>query len=158
MEQKQNKMEPIQGKTKISDPSHRYNMEKLIFQRERTKTCITNLQAIASNLKIPSYDLIVVYLKNRLSTSVVDRDSKIIITNDVDIKTIQAALYEFIEHFVLCKRCRLPELKYDIKKKQLETTCESCGRVDTIITNQYTDKVVKKFETHLKAKKGKNRV
>ncbi|VBB18507.1 Eukaryotic translation initiation factor 5, putative [Yasminevirus sp. GU-2018] len=152
-------MEPIRGKTEIFDPSYRYKMEKLAFQKERTKTCITNLQKIAVDLKIPTHDLIVTYLKKRLSIAIVEKEGKVIITNDVDTKTIQSALYEFIEYFVLCKRCRFPELNYEIEKKKLQVNCRSCGTLGSIDENQYTEKVVRAFEakiaTSSKSKKGK---
>ena len=96
-------MEPIRGKNEINDPSYRYKMHKLNFQRERTKTCITNLNIIAEDLKIPDQDLIVSYFKKRLAIAITGKDDRVIITNDVSTPSIQTALYEFIEYFVLCK-------------------------------------------------------
>lgn len=148
-------MEPIRGKNEITDPSYRYKMEKILFQKERTKTCITNLPKIAAALKIHSHDLITTYFKRRLSISIVERNDKIIITNDVDKQSVQNALYEFIEYFVLCKRCHFPELSYFLEKK-LNTKCKSCGHITTIEENQNTEKVIKLFETYLNYTDTKN--
>nr|XP_047140284.1 eukaryotic translation initiation factor 5-like [Hydra vulgaris] len=145
-------MEPIQGEKKIGDPNYRYKMNTINFQKERTKTCITNLPKIALDLKIPTHDLIVIYLKKRLSLAIVERDCKVIITNDVDTNTIKLALYEFIDYFVLCKKCGFPELNYDIEKKKLVVFCRSCGNTGTIDENKYTEKVIRAFETKIKTK------
>lgn len=144
-------MEPIRGKTPIVDPSYRYMMEKLVFQKERTKTCITNLQKITESLKIPFHTLITIFFKKRLSISIVERDDKVIITNEVDTKTIQNALYEFIEYFILCKKCKLPELTYVLDKKNVCGSCRSCGNLEVLELNQNTEKVIKALEAHLLA-------
>jgi len=142
-------MEPIRGKNEINDPSYRYKMHKLNFQRERTKTCITNLNVIADDLKIPDQDLIVSYFKKRLAIAITGKDDRVIITNDVSTPSIQTALYEFIEYFVLCKICRHPELAYSLDKKHLSLRCKGCGKIDTVESNQYTEKVIKSFELKL---------
>lgn len=142
-------MEPIRGKYEIIDPSYRYKMEKIIFQKEKTKTCITNLNKITISIKIPNQDLIIAYFKKRLSIAITGKGDRVIITNDVDIKAIQNALYEFIEYFVLCKNCRLPELTYSLEKNRLSVYCRSCGNVNSIEENQYTERIIKNIESQL---------
>lgn len=142
-------MEPIRGKTEINDISYRYKMEKLNLQKERTKTLITNLPKIAIDLKIPSHYLIIVFLKKRLSIAITEKDGKIFITNDVEKQSIQNALYEFIEYFVLCQKCHFPELQYVLEKNKVKTLCSSCGHQSTIDNNQNTDKVIKLLEAKL---------
>lgn len=141
--------EPIRGKTEINDNSYRYKMEKLNLQKERTRTCITNLPKIALELKIPSHDLIVAFIKKKLSIAITEKDGKIYITNDIDKQLILNTLYEFIEYFVLCKKCHLPELEYSMLKNKVKTDCNSCGHSSTIDNNQHTDKVIKLLETKL---------
>jgi translation initiation factor 5 len=143
-------MEPIRGKQEIKDPSYRYKMHKIIFQKERTKTCITNLDKITDDIKIPDQDLLISFFKKRLSIAITGKKDRVIITNDVSTASIQSALYEFIDYFVLCKGCKLPELEYSLERDKLSVYCKSCGKVDTIECNQYTEKVIKGFETKLK--------
>jgi|WetSurMetagenome_2_1015567.scaffolds.fasta_scaffold232083_1 translation initiation factor 5 len=139
-------MEPIRGKSEIKDVFHRYKMNKLNIRKERTKTSILNLQEIASDLKIPDPSLIVTYIKNRLAIAINFKDNRAIITRDVDTDKIRDSLYEFIENFVLCKKCKQPELSYSLEKKKLCTNCKSCGITGKIESNQYTEKVIKEFE------------
>lgn len=151
-------MEPIRGKREIIDPSYRYKMHKLTFQKEKTKTCITNLDKIADDIKIPDQDLIISYLKKRLAIAITGKNDRVIITNEVDTKAIQIALYEFIEYFVLCKHCKFPELTYTLEKKHLCVYCRSCGKVDVIDSNQHTEKIIKTIETKLLEESKKKKV
>lgn len=148
-------MEPIRGKTEINDPSYRYKMHKINFQKENTRTCITNLDTITTDIKIPDSNMIITFLKKKLSISVIkDKIGRDIITNDVDTKNIQNALYEFIEYFVLCKRCRLPELDY-VYEKNLCVRCRGCGHVDSIDSDRYTESIIKNMETKFQNNKKK---
>lgn len=140
-------MEPIRGKVEIIDPSYRYKMHKLNLQKEATKTCIVNLDEIASDINIPDSNLIITFIKKKLSIAIVkDKTNRVIISNDVESKNILNALYDFIEYFVLCKKCRLPELDYKYDKKHLEVYCKSCGHVDNITSDKNTDSVIKQME------------
>lgn len=147
-------MEPIRGKQEILDPLHRYKMHTIIFQKEKTKTCITNLDKIAEDIKIPNKDLIVSYIKKRLAVSMTIKNNVVIITNKVDTKSIQQALYEFIEYFILCKQCILPELTYFLDTNHLCVYCRGCGHISAIESNLQTDKIIEMIkETLAKAKK-----
>lgn len=136
-------MEPIRGLIEIDDPFYRYQMEILKVQKEKTKTNILNLGNIASNLNI-EVEMIVQYIKNRLSTPIKKgEDSKYIIASSIDIDDLKSALYEFIEYFVLCPKCRLPET--DINSGKAEHNCRACGTVSKIIKNKHTTKIIDKF-------------
>ena len=136
-------MEPIRGKNEITDPYYRYKMEKINFRRDRTKTCITNLKVIAQDIKILKQEYIIMFIQKRLSIKMSVKNDLVIITNQVDTNAVQNALYEFIEHFILCKHCRFPELTFIINDGQLKVICKSCGKIEDIIKNQYNDPVIK---------------
>lgn len=146
-------MEPIRGKTEIVDPAYRYKMHRLILKKEKNKSCITNLHEIVMDIKIPNQELIVSFFKKRLSLSITGKGDRVLITSDVSQQTLQNTLYEFIEYFVICKRCRLPELSYMLTKNKLGTCCCSCGYDGTIDENHYTIKIIKDFETILSSQK-----
>jgi translation initiation factor 2 beta subunit (eIF-2beta)/eIF-5 len=143
-------MEPIRGKVEIIDPSYRYNMEKIIFQKEKTKSCICNLDKIALNLKIDQ-NHIIAYFKKRLSISITVKNNRVIISNDIDTHLVKNALYEFIDYFILCKKCKLPELTYVMHKKHLSGSCCGCGAINIIDNNVHTEKVIKNIEMALVA-------
>lgn len=136
-------MEPIRGKTEIIDPFYRYKMEKIIFRAEKTKTSIMNLDKIAADLKVPGAECIILFFKKRLAMQMTHGNQGLIISRHVDFKIIHDALYEFIDYFVLCKNCGLPELSYAIRNKQFIADCASCGTSNEIKKNQYTEPVIK---------------
>jgi translation initiation factor 2 beta subunit (eIF-2beta)/eIF-5 len=140
-------MQPIRGKTDIIDPFYRYKMEKIVFRTERTKTSIMNLGNIAENLKIPDSECIVAFFKKRLAMQMTHGAQGLIISRHVDPMVIQDSLYEFIDYFVLCKNCLLPELTYVVKGKQIVCDCAGCGSSNEIKSNQYTDPVIKHMRT-----------
>jgi translation initiation factor 5 len=150
-------MEPIRGKTAIIDPYYRYKMRKMNVQRERTKTSISNLNDVAVDLKIPDASLIVSFMKKKLAIAITFKNDRVIVTNDVDVKNLQNALYEFIEYFVLCKKCKLPELSYSLENEQLVTDCRSCGVRGSIEKNHYTEKIIKEFELKMSLLVKKNK-
>ena len=139
------KTEPIRGVNELHyDPNYRYMMETLIFQKEKTKTCIINLDNIAKNIKVPNAGVIVSFFKARLSIAIAIKKGRVIISNDTDIEKIRQALYEFIEYYVLCPKCKLPEVIYEFNKKgDLFTNCNSCGNIHGVEQNRYTEKVNK---------------
>lgn len=125
-------------------------MEKLNFETKRNFICITNFNSIALSLKVPSADLIIAFIRKKLSIQITERDGVCLITKDINTQLVVNALYEFIEYFVLCKKCRLPELDYLLDKNHLETSCRSCGHLSNVDNNSHTDKIIKQFENHLK--------
>lgn len=146
-------MEPIRGDQIINDPFYRYKMEKIKFEKEKTKTCIANLHNISQNLSVPSADIIVAFLKKKLAISITNNKGRIIITNYVDTEKIQNALYEFIEFFVLCpnKNCKKPELLYNKEKNnELGYKCKACGNSGIIENNNITSTTIKLFINAIK--------
>ncbi len=121
-------MEPIRGKTEINDPFYRYKMTKLSFKKEKTKTLILNLDKIATEIKV-DFKFMISFLKNKLATAIkLDNTDtnhiKVIISNQVDINLVQTSLYEFIEIYVLCPKCKLPEV---IMEDKLYLNCDACS-------------------------------
>lgn len=132
-------MEPIRGIKEINDPIYIYKMETMIFHKDKRKTTITNLDRIAHDLKILDPSIIILFLKKRLSIPMITKNNGVIISNDIDTQLIKDALYEFIEYFVFCKKCQLPELIYVMIGAQ----CCACGTSCSIENNQYTEPVIK---------------
>lgn len=126
-------MEPIRGKNEIDDPFYRYKMTKIGFKKEKTKTVVLNLDKIASELKV-DFKFMINFMKSKLSIAIkIDNSDtnhvKVIISNHVDTNQIQNSLYEFIEMYVLCPKCRLPETVMEEKNKQTILNCNACSNV-----------------------------
>lgn len=145
--------EPIRGLTEINDPTYRYNMETMEVVKERTKICITNIDQIARDLRLPNKEPLVVYIGKRLSAKTKVEQVKtrgetcdrVILANNMNLNTIRQTIYPFIEVFVLCPTCRLPELKYSIKKSSLYGECMACPFYGEIEGDKYGNATIKKF-------------
>lgn len=133
-------MEPIRGLIKINDPFYRYKMALLQTQKEKTSTVILNLDVVASDMNI-DVNLIIQYIKNRLGILIKTQNKRLIIPNSVDIDKLKDTLYEFIEYFILCPNCRLPETDINTKNH----VCRACGKTSEIIKNKYTNKILDKL-------------
>lgn len=98
-----------------SDPFVRYKTPQLLV-RFKGKFCVLlNLEAVATALYIPA-DYVAQYLA--LSQNAVARQDKkqeghwTLSPTNGDAKKLSAALVAFINNFILCRGCGLPELHY----------------------------------------------
>ena len=145
--------EPIRGLTEIIDPTYRYNMETMEVVKERTKVCIINIDQIARRLGLPNKEPLVAYIEKRLSAKTKIEQVKtrgetcdrVILANNMNLNAIRQTIYPFIEAFVLCPTCRLPELKYSIKKSSLYGECMACPFYGEIEGDKYGSTTIKKF-------------
>lgn len=53
---------------------------------------------------------------------------------------LSALVQEFIEAFVLCSVCGLPELVFQVRKKQMRAQCRGCGSRQTVSAGEKFDK------------------
>jgi len=126
------------------DPFYRYKMRQLFVQvvgkGKMIKTVLLNVDDVAKDLKVhPSH--LTAYLgyeigaqyKYEPKNSVRERAS---ISGDLDAKDLSSMMKKFIQEFILCPRCKLPEvtLFVDEKAKVISITCRSCGE-KTILKN-----------------------
>jgi translation initiation factor 5 len=145
--------EPIRGIEPINDPTYRYQMTPMDVKKERTKVSISNLDQIARDLKLPSKDVLVTYIGKKLSAKTkVDKvrsksgaHDRVILAGNMDPRTIADTIYPFIDAFVLCPTCRLPELDYSVKKSALRAKCSACGFRGNLEGDKSGQSTLKKF-------------
>lgn len=125
----------------IKDPSHRYKMPALEFKIEgkgiNTHTTLVNLKRVASRLEVPTI-YILKFLGFELGAQTIYRDRQGGQSRQQDLQTsvngIQAEdtinkfLDKFIDMYVLCSKCHLPELTIQIEADQAGGKCRSCGK------------------------------
>jgi translation initiation factor 5 len=152
--------EPIRGNDEIIDPSYRYQMTPIDVVKEKTKICITNLDQIARDLRLPNKDPIVAYIGKRLSVKTKVEHVKtrggtcdrVILAGNMDLQLISETIYPFIETFVLCPTCKLPELKYSVKKNLLYGRCSACSFRGELQGDKHGSTTIKKFAQILGSK------
>ena len=124
----------IQGVNDINDSFYRYTMTKLNVIRQRTKTVIDNLVIVSRDLdRDPK--LIVDFFKKKFSVSFTFKNDILSTTTDITYDQFYMALRDFIEIYVLCEICKLPETELTINKNQnkILLTCKCCPNITSRI-------------------------
>lgn len=119
------------------DPHYRYKMPKLTAKIEGSgngiKTVITNISSVSRSLgRPPSYPL--KYFGTELGANVkMDAQADLYVMNGAhDPEKLLELLYKFIEKFVLCNKCKNPETRISVERKEIYQRCIACGHEATI--------------------------
>jgi translation initiation factor 5 len=112
-----------------TDSSYRYKMPALITKIEGRgngiKTVILNIVEVSKALHIhPSYPT--KYFGIELGAQSKFQTDRAILNGAHEVKDLHKLLDKFIQSFVLCPKCSLPEIKM-IVKKEIKIDCASCG-------------------------------
>jgi translation initiation factor 2 beta subunit (eIF-2beta)/eIF-5 len=102
-------------------------MESVIITKQGTKLSFQNIDKISESLSRDPRD-IVSFLKKHFATSF---DYKIGVATttkkDLTKPMLQNAVYQYIEDFILCKKCKLPETFVFTDKKKISIVCNACS-------------------------------
>merc|ERR1712188_198195 len=116
----------------IDDPSYRYKMPKITTRIEGRgngiKTNMVNMVDVARALKTnPAY--ITKYMGGELGalSNYSHEEDKSIVNGAHETSTAQQLVDKFIDKFVLCPNCKLPEIDMMVKKGFLMAGCKACG-------------------------------
>ena len=118
----------------IKDPSYRYQMPALQIKIEGRgngiRTKLVNLFEVSKSLGVPpEYPLRYFGAEFGAIIEFGLAERKAILTGEVRKESLQSSLDHFIEKFVLCPKCKYPEIRIRIKKKELYSDCKACGLV-----------------------------
>lgn len=111
----------------IEDPEYRYKMpvlESTVKEKGiNVSTTYTNLPDVAKALKRePMYIVKFIGFTKGAAT---DKNFKI--KGKIDVESSMEVLDQFIEKFVICPHCGLPDTRFDIKTGKLYGDCLACG-------------------------------
>lgn len=122
-------------------------MSKMVLKQESrlngVKTNVFNCEEVAGQLRVP-FSCIMKYFASELGSNL-DKDTVINGKHEYDI--MLKHLDKFIEKYVICQKCRYPELMHSVQGKDLVSKCNSCGSKGT---HDSTHKAGKQFINQLK--------
>lgn len=152
----------ICGFKDIVDPNYRYKRDLEILKYEGKgngkKTRFVNIDEISHQLhRMP--DELTKFLGIDLSTSTNYVNNAAIINGHITKDDMEKSLRKYIEIFVLCKECGLPEIpKYKLDGKKIKTKCLGCGARNKIDSDDHrlVSFIVSKLK-QLKSDKDKNK-
>jgi len=134
------------------DAFYRYKRPELKTKVEKpgtngVKTVIENISAIAKALKVPP-EYPTQFLGYKLCTQATYEDSAdrtcTIVKGKHTEQELDKALDEFIQKFVLCPTCKLPETRISVKKGQVRIKCASCGHAGPLQTGHRLENYIAK--------------
>lgn len=130
----------IAGTTPVDDPEYRYKMPAVFGKIEGSgngiKTVMPNILDVASALhrtagEVNKFFGIELGAQSRYSA---ETDRAIVNGAHTD-QVLQDLMHRYIEKFVLCPNCRLPETAYKIKGDSIYHKCAACGAKEMVDMN-----------------------
>jgi len=122
------------------DPDYRYKMPPLICKLEGRgngiKTCIVNMGDVARALKSPpQYATKWLGCELGVKSEYIDKEGggeRCLIDGSHDVSAFAGLLDEFIEKYICCEQCHLPELDVYTMKGIVCGKCKACGWADEL--------------------------
>jgi translation initiation factor 2 beta subunit (eIF-2beta)/eIF-5 len=130
----------------VKDPNYRYQMPKIQVTTQGTgggvKTRIDNIKEVAHALTVPP-DYPLKFIGRELGSNTEIKNDNYLINGSHTAEKFQQILDKFIEKYVLCPNCKLPEIRIFIKKGEIRCKCRACGTISKLDDKH-------KFSTHIK--------
>ena len=154
----------IAGTTPVDDPEYRYKMPAVFGKIEGRgngiKTVIPNISDVALSLHREPGEVTKFFGCELGAQTTYNADTDRAVVNGAQTdQVLQDLIHRYIDKFVSCPNCHLPETEYKIKNEMIYHKCAACGakemvdmghKLTTYILAQ--DKKAKK-----EGKKGKNK-
>ena len=154
----------ISGMTLVEDPSYRYKMPRILAKVEGRgngiKTVLVNVTDLGTSLNREAPEITKFFgCEIGSQTSFSAETDRAIVNGAHTAQDLQTHLCRYIENFVLCENCRLPETHYKIKAGAISQKCLACGHKSAVdMTHKLTTFILaqhkKAKETAAKAEKG----
>jgi len=155
----------IAGTTPIDDPEYRYKMPvvygKIEGRGNGIKTVIPNITEVALSLHRSPGEVNKFFgCELGAQTSFSEKNDRAIVNGAHTDAVLQQMIHKYVEIFVLCPNCGLPESDYKIKNGCIFHKCAACGSTEMLdMSHKLTTYILaqdkKNKEEKKKEKKGK---
>ncbi len=122
----------IAGLTPVDDPSYRYKMPKILGKVEGRgngiKTVLVNVVEVAQALNRDAPEVTKFFGCELGAQTIYSEDiDRAVVNGAHNDNDLQNKIKIYIEKFVLCPTCKLPETHYKIKDGVIHQKCLACG-------------------------------
>lgn len=140
-----------------NDSSYRYKMPKLVTKVEGRgngiKTVIVNMVDVSKALHIdPAYTTKFFGYELGAQSKFSTKTERAVVNGKFEASDMQKRLEGFIEQFILCPKCGLPEITMKVRK-EVKIDCAACGCNGLLATKHKLVGYIVKQHKELKAKK-----
>ena len=127
----------ISGTTPVDDPNYRYKMPMVVGKIEGKgngiKTVIVNISDLGLALHREPGEVNKFFgCEIGAQTTYNEKDDKAIVNGAHTDQVLQRSIHKYIEAFVLCPNCKLPETDYKIKNGCIFHRCKACGTKEMV--------------------------
>jgi len=127
----------ISGTTLVTDPEYRYKMPvvfgKIEGRGNGIKTVIPNITELANALhRTPAEVNKFFGCELGAQTSYSGDNDRAIVNGAHNDTALQGLIHKYVELFVLCPQCSLPETEYKIKNGCIFHKCAACGSKEMV--------------------------
>ena len=114
-------------KPDIAGNESRFEVPDPEVRQEGNVTVYENFQSTLDDLG-REQDHVLKFLQNELGTSAsIDESGRARLTGEFSQRRVADTLDEYVEEFVLCSECGLPDTKLEREQGALMLRCEACG-------------------------------
>jgi translation initiation factor 2 subunit 2 len=111
----------------IEGGSNRFELPDPEVRQEGNVSVFENFQSVVSRLDRKE-DHVMKFLQNELGTSGhIDESGRARLTGEFGERRINSALEEYLDEFVTCPECGLPDTRLEREQGALLLRCEACG-------------------------------
>mmetsp|Transcript_3584 Transcript_3584/g.7445 ORF Transcript_3584/g.7445 Transcript_3584/m.7445 type:complete len:407 (-) Transcript_3584:110-1330(-) len=152
----------ISGLTPVDDPEYRYKMPAVFGKIEGSgngiKTAIPNISDVATSLHRAPGEVNKFFGTELGAQSRYAPDTDRAIVNGAHTDAVlQELVHKYVEKFVLCPNCGLPETEYKIKSETIFHKCMACGAKEMVDMNHRLCNYILAEDKKAKKEKGKNK-
>jgi len=126
MENYENLLEKAYKKVKLVETGERFEIPKVQGQIEGTKTIITNLNQIASQLR-RSPEHLARFLQKDLASYGAIKADRFILQNKIPSSKINEKIEAYAKEFVICRECGKPDTELIKEGEFTFIKCFACG-------------------------------
>lgn len=127
----------------VDDPFYRYQMNKLNVVSQRNTTAITNIEEVSKDIDRDPL-ILIEYLKCKFNITFVYKKGILTTAKNVTYDEATYAIKEFLDYYVLCSKCHLPETYYEISDNIVQIICKCCSNTENLENVTKSNKTAKK--------------
>mmetsp|Transcript_22702 Transcript_22702/g.53630 ORF Transcript_22702/g.53630 Transcript_22702/m.53630 type:complete len:408 (-) Transcript_22702:246-1469(-) len=152
----------IAGTTPVDDPEYRYRMPAIYGKIEGAgngiKTVLPNISDVALSLHRAPGEVNKFFGCELGAQTTYNEDTDRAVVNGAHADdALQKLIHKYIEGFVLCPNCGLPETKYSIKSGCIWHRCAACGAKEMVDMNHKLTNYILAQDKKARKEKGKKK-
>lgn len=123
------KMLNIRGldKKRDDDIFFRYKMHKPVIKEQKNNKIFENIAVISKELN-RDIKILIKYIKIKIGANIIYKNNIVTLPKNITDEQILEAIYQYIDEYILCPKCQLPETVIEQDNMQCKC-CSFSGKI-----------------------------